>query len=227
MGKKKKTTEEPGGGDTNQAMTVSLFIIILAFFIMLNSIAVVDETRKRTALGSLMENFGILSGGPTVVEGLEDSVTPKNVSQISELVDFSEMFKDKEGMTQDLIVTGDKRRSTLSLAEHRLFKPGGTALIPESFALLDKLGEIIRNNSYPVDIIGNVNRADDLPEQTMPPRELSTLHGNGAAVLFDSERRGAPGAARGIWVGRIQAGGVKSDKGIPQPQPAGGSGLFS
>ena len=44
-------------------MTVSLFIILLAFFILLNTLAVPDEARQRLALGSLMRNFGVLSGG--------------------------------------------------------------------------------------------------------------------------------------------------------------------
>ncbi|MDX9786410.1 MAG: OmpA family protein [Desulfobacterales bacterium] len=184
MGTKKKKTDASGGGDTNQAMTVSLFIIILAFFIMLNSIAVVDENRKRIALGSLLENFGILSGGPTVVEGSEEDIRPDNVSQILGLIDFSEMFKENDDITQALMISGDKRRSTLSIPERRLFKPGGATLIPESHPLLNKLGEIIRNNPYPVDIIGNVNRTDELSAQRMPPRELATLQAMALQVFL-------------------------------------------
>lgn len=175
MGRKKKKIDTPGGGDSNQSMTISLFIIILAFFIMLNSIAVVDENRRRVALGSLMEHFGILSGGPTLLDGVDGDVRPSTLSQVSSVIDFSEMFQDDDSGSQELILTGDRQRSVLNIPEHRLFKPGDTVLIPESHSILYKLGNIILKNPYQVDIIGYVDRMDSAVAQGMPPRELSTL----------------------------------------------------
>lgn len=175
MGRRKKKNDAPGGGDSNLAMTVSLFIIILAFFIMLNSIAVEDENRRRVALGSLMEHFGILSGGPTLLEGLDDNVRPNRPSQVSSIIDFSDMFQDDDPGSQELILTGDRQRSVLNIPEHRLFKPGDTVLIPESHSMLNKLGNIILKNPYPVDIIGYVDRTDSAVAQGRSPRELSTL----------------------------------------------------
>ena len=50
----------------------SLNIILLAFFIMLNALAVVDEKREIIVLGSLIGTFGILPKGlsPTKGEGI-------------------------------------------------------------------------------------------------------------------------------------------------------------
>lgn len=50
-------------GGTFLVMMTTLNMLLLAFFIVLNSIAVVDEKRKLNALGSLLGTFGLLSSG--------------------------------------------------------------------------------------------------------------------------------------------------------------------
>lgn len=62
--KQKKGQSQGGSGQAGiRVLTVALFIILLAFFIVLNSIAVIDESRTLAALGSLIGSFGILPGG--------------------------------------------------------------------------------------------------------------------------------------------------------------------
>ena len=62
--KKNKDEAESNSAEAGiRVMTVALFIILLAFFIVLNSIAVVDERNTLEALGSLTGSFGILPGG--------------------------------------------------------------------------------------------------------------------------------------------------------------------
>ena len=70
--RKKKQQNEDAAPNLIMVMTVSLFIILLAFFILLNAIAVEDDARQRLALGSLMENFGVLSGGFSLTGGTDD-----------------------------------------------------------------------------------------------------------------------------------------------------------
>lgn len=175
MGRKKKKTDETRTPDLIQMMTVSLFIILLAFFIMLNAIAVVDDDRKRVALGSLMENFGILSGGYSVIEGEGNKITTTDTSKITSLIDFDDMTTEDEPVYEDLIITREKYRSKLSIPADRLFKADGTTLVPESHGMLRKLGGIILKNMYPVDIIGYVDAFDGDSEQSASSRELSAL----------------------------------------------------
>jgi chemotaxis protein MotB len=184
MGEKKKNSEAPVGVNQNLAMTISLFIIILTFFIMLNAIAVPDERRKRVAIGSLNGSFGILTGGSSVLEGRGEQLTDSIATRVSRLIDLNEMLKKKDEIARDLIVTGNKRRSTLSIPEHRLFKPGETVLIPESHEMLYKISQIINKNQYPADIVGYVDNTDSESGKRMSPRELSTLRAMALQAFF-------------------------------------------
>jgi chemotaxis protein MotB len=176
MGKRKKKSEEAPGADLLQMLTVSLFIILLAFFIMLNAIAVVDQNRKRVALGSLMDSFGILSGGNSLIPGPENQVDANNLSEMTGLIDFSDLIKGQGGGTgQQLVVTEDHRRSVLSIPDERLFNPGGERLLPEGEKMLTKLSKIIQSHRYPVDIIGYMDNGESEMKGWPPPRELSTL----------------------------------------------------
>ena len=55
MAKRKREGEGDSGVNVGLIMTISLFLILLTFFILLNSIAEVDERRTRIAIaGTLM-----------------------------------------------------------------------------------------------------------------------------------------------------------------------------
>ena len=69
MRKRRDEAPQPIGIDPVLIVSVSLFMILLTFFILLNSLAVPDEKRRRAAIGSLNENFGVLSGGFSLLDG--------------------------------------------------------------------------------------------------------------------------------------------------------------
>ena len=63
MGRKKKTFNPEAVKDIGRVMNVCLFLILLTFFILLNTFAVMDEWKVRRAWGSLIGAFGSLTGG--------------------------------------------------------------------------------------------------------------------------------------------------------------------
>ncbi|MCU0594180.1 MAG: hypothetical protein MUC98_01780, partial [Desulfobacterota bacterium] len=63
MGNRRRNIEEPTGGDGGLTLTVSLFLILLVFFILLCSIAIIDQARVRLAIGSLVGSFGSFHAG--------------------------------------------------------------------------------------------------------------------------------------------------------------------
>ncbi len=63
MKKKKGQSDDSGSAAGFRSMNVALSAILLAFFIVLNSLGAVDEKAMLTALGSLTGSFGILPGG--------------------------------------------------------------------------------------------------------------------------------------------------------------------
>ena len=63
MVKKRTDTDDAPEAGVGMIMTVCLFLILLTFFILLNSISVPDEKRKIMAIGSLLGAFGSFRGG--------------------------------------------------------------------------------------------------------------------------------------------------------------------
>ena len=57
MAKRNRGEDKSSGSDVGLVMMLSLFLILLTFFILLNSIATMDEKRTRVAIGSLMGAF--------------------------------------------------------------------------------------------------------------------------------------------------------------------------
>ena len=75
---KKKEEEAPEWVTSNIGLMLftSLMIILLAFFIMLSSMAVVDERRQIVAMGSILGAFGILPGGLSPAQSTTTHVAP-------------------------------------------------------------------------------------------------------------------------------------------------------
>lgn len=175
MGRKKKTDDAGDGSSLIQVMTVSLFIILLAFFILLNAIAVVDDQRRRTALGSLMENFGILSGGFSMLPNKTKRIPSEKISQITSLLDFSDLIKNDEDPVNDLIVTSEPKRSVVSIPAKVLFEPGESTLKPEGQPILNRLCRAVKETQYSVDIVGHMDRGTGVSDESFSARELSVI----------------------------------------------------
>jgi chemotaxis protein MotB len=173
MPKEKKQTEDVVP-NLIMVMTVSLFIILLAFFIMLNSLAVEDESRQRLALGSLMKNFGVQSGGFSFING-NQGVTTKEITRIGKLLDFSDLIKGDEDPLHDLVVTSDRKRSVVTLPAALIFEPGSGQIIPSSYAVLDRIAKAIHETEYSVDIAGYMDKNTEAPGEGFSNRELSAL----------------------------------------------------
>jgi chemotaxis protein MotB len=156
MGKRKKKNED-SGADIGMVMTVSLFLILLTFFILLNSIAVIDDNRTRLAIGSLIGAFGGLPGGLSPMESGK-SALPPTAPMIEEELTLEQLMsyvkRDIKGFTGDikLEVIGDKKRIIIS--EAGLFMDHGFKIKPSIQPLLDKIGQVINKGSFPVEIAG-------------------------------------------------------------------------
>lgn len=158
MGKRKrKKNDDDVRADIGMVMTVSLFLILLTFFILLNSIAVVDENRSRLAIGSLIGAFGGLPGGLSPMESGK-SILPPSAPMIEEELSIEQLMsyvnRDIKELAGDIkleIIGGQKR---IIINEAGLFMGNGFKIKPSIQPLLDKLGQVINKGSFPVDIAG-------------------------------------------------------------------------
>ncbi len=186
MGKRKKRQEEKPSS-LIMMMTVSLFIILLAFFILLNSIAVVDDQRQRKALGSLMENFGVLSGGFSVLREDNQNISTEKITQITSLLDFSDLIKGDADPLNNLIVTEDRNRSVVTLPAAVLFEAASARIKPSAHAVLDRLAGVIGRSGYSTDIAGFMDKGPGAADAAYSSREQSALRALAVLRYFVEE----------------------------------------
>ncbi len=173
MASKKKKTEEVSEPNLVQIMTVSLFIILLAFFILLNSIAVIDDQKKLAVMDSLLGSFGVLSGGISAVKGSLGNMALPDMAKSSSHIDFSDLMVGNEDVIKLITVKKDIRGTVLSIPAVLLFEKKTSRMKPEGLKILDGLHGTLLINEFPVEIIGHT---DNRPPQTGGSnRELSSI----------------------------------------------------
>ena len=148
-------------------MFVTLSLILLAFFILLNSMATLDEQKHRQALGSLLGSFGLLPGANAVDSEQERNQSSRSISAGSEA--FS-IFKKLEKETKNLAAKMSAKEGYLSvsfdestgdikvvLAEEILFAPGTAVISPRVFPLLAEVATMAREVNAQVKVSGHTD----------------------------------------------------------------------
>ena len=158
--RKKKKKEEKGGNFT--MLFLSLTIILLAFFIMLNSIAELQVDRIQKALKSisgLSAGVGVFGQGFGVDEESISAGTNPAARVIAKLIhDAVRQSMAKWGEGEDLIKTfEDERKLVISIQETGLFSAGTETIHPRIFSLLDGIGEIIKRVGIPMTVQGHTD----------------------------------------------------------------------
>lgn len=148
--KRKKNSEEPGP-DIGVVMTVSLFLILLTFFIMLNSIAVLDERRVVQSIGSILSAFG------SFTVGYDSSKSGEPAADLAKIMGVS-----KDTIKGMVTIKSLKDRETITFNHQFLFEKDKLKLKPACFSALNKLCDFINKGDYPVEIIGHT---DNRPAQ--------------------------------------------------------------
>jgi chemotaxis protein MotB len=175
MTARKRNREDGPAIDITLVMTVSLFLILLTFFILLNSIAVIDEQKKRVAIGSLMGAFGSLPGGLSPSKTGESIMSPF-APMIDEELDIIEMLSlmDKT-MVGQVRRESSKDREVIIINESVLFGTDTHQLRPSAFPLLNKICGIMRKGEYPVEIVAHTDSRPGEDKGFRSNWELSSL----------------------------------------------------
>jgi chemotaxis protein MotB len=163
MAIKRKKSGNESQVDIGMVMTVSLFLILLTFFILLNSIAVLDERRTRVAIGSLLGAFGTLPGGLSALKTGE-TILPPSAPMVMEEMDVPQLMAimDKtiaRYIKIEKLTSGEK----ITINEKALFKENKLSLTPSIIPFLDKLCKLLKRTAYTMEI---VSHTDNLPAET-------------------------------------------------------------
>lgn len=155
--------EDTPGQSGVRILVISLFILLLAYFIVLNSIAVIDERHELEALGSLIGSFGVLPGGLSPMKGEGESIVPPQPPVASlEGPLGEELGLISETRSGLISLRTSPEAKVISIRDKVLFDEGSYKIRPSSYGFLRKLCWMINQDQYPVKITGHTdNRPPD------------------------------------------------------------------
>jgi chemotaxis protein MotB len=162
MKPRQSQSENTAGQSGIRVLIVSLFIILLAFFIVLNSIGVVDERRKIEALGSLIGSFGVLPGGLSPMKSEGESISPSQAPIVPPETDLMEELGISKAISGLVSLWTSPEGKVITIRDKVIFDEGSYKIRLSSYGFLKKLCEIINQDRYPVEITGHTdNRPPD------------------------------------------------------------------
>ncbi len=179
MGKRDKKGDEGGGGCPAWMATFSdLMSLLLTFFVLLLSMASLDQKKIKEALGSLQGALGVLEGGFKTEVSKELIMPSVGIEPPKKLVmervkrwayrrikpGKGKAFRNREGYIKSketergpVEVRETKEGIVISMVGGVLFDPGDAQLKPEGKKLLDELVPLIKQLGYPIRIEGHTD----------------------------------------------------------------------
>ncbi len=156
----KKKQPEKAKEDKFAALFLSLSIILLAFFILLNSIAELEASRVDRALRSLQAlsaGLGVFGQGVSVDVSSDRPPVDMSKPQVFEKA-YEMMQKSLTKWGRDMNAIDayeDERRLVITMQSTALFSSGSNALHPRTFAFLDDIGELVERLQTPITVQGH------------------------------------------------------------------------
>jgi chemotaxis protein MotB len=198
--KKAMGVKSPKSGSFTVLMT-SLSLLLLAFFIFLNSTAVIDNRKLRMALGSLRGTFGVVEGGMGKLLGGSGSPGTGGVQKWSRS-DRSNLFEgeakeslkifdetiQEAGLEAQMDITVTEEGTHISLEGEVLFASGSATLTSQGRQVLAGMGNIIRATDGPVRIEGHTDNVPIHTEAYPSNWELSTARAVDVLRYFIEEK---------------------------------------
>ncbi len=139
-----------GEKDPSRPLNVTLMMLILAFFIVLNTLAVPAESKKKIALGSMTGSLGILPGGTSPMSSESRNVAAKGAplltarSQLAYLLGKFEEHMMRTRTAQFARTFISHGGVTVQLDNSILFEAGSARLTSLGQNLVERLGPIFR-----------------------------------------------------------------------------------
>lgn len=197
--KKKKTEED--GIDTNAWMVTfsDLLSLLMTFFVMLLSMASLDNQKLKETIGAFRAYLGVMEFGNVIkIKWVDDDSA--EVVETFKFLDPDleeggltvavEQLIEKEGWGKSIELRSDADRLVLIFHENIMFELGGSVLLPESDEVIRGIVELLQRVSYYVRVEGHTdNRPIDT--STYPSNwELSVARAVSVAVSM--EKHGLP-----------------------------------
>jgi len=176
MAKKKKKAEDTNSDAVLRGLLVSLFILLLAFFIVLNTLADEDEKRAKAVMGSVKGAFSSISGGGSLISTSNndpslflDPMTTDTSLRTHKIVGLDQNASGK------VLIRITAEGVIISMLYDLLFVEGTYELKPSSIPFLERLCNIINEDDHIVKISGHTDSRPPEEKAVGSNWELSSL----------------------------------------------------
>ncbi len=142
-----RTLLQQDGRENFVVLMAALSMILLAFFILLYSFAVVDNQRRLAALDSLLGSFGYMPGGFNVSQSQDDrllqppSLLQDNVKSMDEALHD---FLMRRGIVDEVQIRQLKDGVVVDLQNKLLFPSGSYQISAAGQQVLQRIADILR-----------------------------------------------------------------------------------
>ncbi len=160
MPRKKKSEEEEGKPDSFTALFLALSIILLAFFILLNTMATLEVKKARAALLSFQgsrDGMGLFGQGVGLSKDTEKTTGEKpDILSMEAVQQMLSQSLSKWGEEKDYVdAYEDERKLVITMKNKALFRVGTEKLNPYIFGLLDQVGAMVKQSGIPLTVEGH------------------------------------------------------------------------
>lgn len=153
-------------GDSFTVLMTALSVNLLAFFVLLNSLATIEKDKVAKAVKSIRGSFGVLPADfksligikPKMSQGFKILAIPE--LEMRTLSRELEKFIMLENKGKDFGFFSSDQRTIISFSEKAGFHSGSAELEPSMLSVLDKIAEIIKKSDSSVHIRGHT---DNIP----------------------------------------------------------------
>jgi len=147
MAREKKTEPIPAPKDPGAALFLELMMQMLAFFILLTSMAVIVEEKRMAALGSLAGTFSPMPRGANLTKGHGPSMPARSITDGSKAPKRTAKALTEVAKTLGLgnaihVLQLDQQHVLVRMAQKIAFEPGKVTLAPSARKLMDLLAHL-------------------------------------------------------------------------------------
>ncbi len=215
--KKKKETEI----NTGSWLTTytDLMTLLLTFFVLLLSIAVIDKTRKRLALNSLVGAFGFKPGAHSIIgKPKGTNITAGSAPLVKENVEFERLrnIAMKTGFKSETEILKESSRIIITFSNRVCFQAGSSQIEPDSIEFLSELASVIKDGTRLIELRGYTDPTETVfePDPFKVSMRLSSKRAF-AVYHFLREKGGIPAkrmVAHGFGTNTKGKGGEKGKR---------------
>jgi chemotaxis protein MotB len=186
---RKKKEECPKGAPAWMTTFSDMTTLLLTFFILLLSMASLDQRKIKQAIGSLQGALGVLAEGRRTEMSQEEIISriefvTQTESSSKQIMQGMRNYMEQANLSSEVSVVETEKGFSVRIMDSVLFESGSATLLDSAKPLLDKLLGVIRESPYHVMVEGHT---DDIPINTdefQSNWELSTARATSVVKYF-------------------------------------------